>query len=176
MRKLSTLLQESAGYEFGCVMLNFQFAHLFSIHECISQKDLFIDESTKGFEDDPHVTLLYGLHDIVDVEDIRAIINNYTFGSITLEHISLFENGKYDVLKFDVFGDCLHDINSDLRLLPHTTNFPDYTPHMTIAYLKSGKGRVYAELLEDKSFEVKPFNVKFSTPFGDSFIMPIRIL
>jgi hypothetical protein len=57
---------------------------------------------------------------------------------------------KYDVLKFDVryptkSGAFLHKINSKLQELPHTNGFPDYHPHSTIAYLKSGSGKKYIE-------------------------------
>jgi 2'-5' RNA ligase len=35
------------------------------------------------------------------------------------------------------------DINEKLSILPHTTDFPDYNPHITIAYVKKGKGKKY---------------------------------
>jgi len=62
----------------------------------------------------------------------------------TLGKMSVFENDKYDVLKVDVTGESLHDLNGKLSELPNEQTFPEYKPHLTIAYLKKGEGAKYA--------------------------------
>ena len=37
------------------------------------------------------------------------------------------------------------DLYKELSKLPHTTDYPDYQPHITIAYLQPGKGQKYIE-------------------------------
>lgn len=72
-----------------------------------------------------------------------------------------------DVLKFDV-KDCdhLHEINAELRKKPHTSNFPDYHPHATIAYLKPGTAKSYVEKHKDVSETVKPTEIVYSKADG----------
>jgi len=43
---------------------------------------------------------------------------------------------------------------------PHTTDYPDYHPHMTIAYVKKGMGKKYAEDLKD--FSITPDKFVYS--------------
>jgi hypothetical protein len=62
-----------------------------------------------------------------------CILNPYYF----VYSLPEFENELYDVLKFDVKREkSLFDCNKDLMKFPHTTDYPDYHPHLTISYLK----------------------------------------
>jgi len=157
-------------YDYGCVMLYFQFPELKSIHAKIDDFDI-VDP---GLETEPHCTLLYGLHDTVTVEDIEAIINDKRFSVCKLYNPSLFVNPEYDVLKYDVYGDSLHATNALLSKLPHTTSFPDYHPHLTIAYLASGSGAKYAELLNNTMFELIPLYAVYSYPNGTKTKIQIK--
>jgi hypothetical protein len=149
-------------YEHGCAMLFFNFPEMKVFHEKISKDDL----SGSGLEDEPHVTLLYGLHSD-EIEDSDVISRcNKGISSILLHNVSCFENDEYDVLKFDVRSNFLHDINKSLCELPHTNKFPDYHPHCTIAYLKPGKGKKYMEQFLDRSYEVFPTKIVYSKPDG----------
>ena len=49
---------------------------------------------------------------------------------------------------------------------PHTTDFPEYHAHSTIAYLKSGKGKQYIENFSNRSFEVFPTRFVYSKSDG----------
>jgi hypothetical protein len=73
----------------------------------------------------------------------------------------------YDVLKFDVNGPNLHDANGELRKFPHTNNFPDYHPHLTIAYLKPGMGPRYVRKLTNMNYMLKPTHGIYSHPSGE---------
>ena len=152
-------------------MVYFDFPEIESIHKAISEKDIYQDpeDSTFGLEIESHVTLLYGLHsdEIGDKEVFDACGKN--FNKLTLTNLSLFSNEKYDVLKFDVKGKELFKANERLSKFPHTTNFPEYHPHCTVAYLKSGHGKkVIKELnkLFSDEFTVFCTKIVYSKPNG----------
>lgn len=156
-------------YDYGCAMLHFDFPDMKAIHESIDPDDVYVEEEDRsyGLEKDPHVTLLYGFHKNVDGDTIRKICESHTFGDIKLHTISHFENPKFDVLKFDVDGNSLHECNKDLSKLPHTTDFPDYHPHATIGYLKRGTAKKYIDSAKNESYIVKPKAVVYSMSSGE---------
>lgn len=159
--------KKSEGYDYGCAMVYFNFPRMNEIHEMIDPADVYVSDSDKtfGLEKEPHTTLLYGLHS-PEIEDskIVEICKAHTVGTMTLHNASLFENADFDVLKFDVENPVLAEINSKLSELPHTTNFPDYHPHTTIAYLKSGMGKKYTEKFANERYEVTPNKLVYSKP------------
>jgi len=166
------LLEKSVDkYEYGCAMVYFDFPQAKEIHSMISTDDLYIEEGDRSFgvEDEPHTTLLFGIHsNEVSDEKVMQIATSIPIGTLTLTNASLFESSKkeYDVLKFDVENLTLRKLNRALSKLPHTTEFPDYHPHCTIAYLKKGKGDKYVEKLKDKSFDIIPSEIVYSKPDG----------
>lgn len=179
MIKLKNIVEDiksdNSTYEFGCVMLDFDFPIQKQIHKIISPFHVYdeFDTHRDVLEKDTHVTLLYGLHNEVLPMDVYNIVSKYKFDKITLDKISLFENEKFDVLKYDVSGDILHVVNKELKTLPHTSTFPDYKPHSTIAYLKPGKGKYYVQLLSMYSaildgIEVVPSIITYSLPNGEN--------
>lgn len=167
-------------YSYGCVMLFFDFPELGKIHSLIDPADVYEEEEDKtfGLEDEPHTTLLYGLHEEVDVTEIEAIISGFTFTPYLIHNPSLFQNDKYDVLKFMVEGDNLHTANRQFRCLPHTTSFPKYNPHLTVAYLKAGRGMEYVNVLNERglnNFCQIPISVVYSQPDGTKTHIPINV-
>jgi 2'-5' RNA ligase len=154
--------------EYGCVMLFFDFPQMEELHMHINPDDVYIDpnDDSFGLEKEPHVTLLFGLHNGVSTEDVEKVLNDFTFETCTMGNSSLFENGRYDVLKFDVRGEGLHDANKKLSELPHTTDFPDYHPHMTIGYLKLGKGKKYADMFKRLKYGLLPQYAVYSKTDG----------
>ena len=164
-------------YEYGCTMLFFNFPLINKIHDLIDSNDIYEDseDPTFGLEKEPHTTLLFGTHEGVSVEDIKQILDKYTFSTCIISNASLFKNEKHDVLKFDVKGENLHNCNNDLKQFPYTSNFPDYHPHLTIAYLKPGKGNKYVDLLKNQKFELVPQYAVYSEPNGNKNKININI-
>lgn len=105
--------------------------------------DLDPSWSDDAREQEPHVTTLFGLHD-PDSSEAARLIQKAEPITVTLGKTSLFHGDKYDVLKVDVSGTDLHALNKKLQELPNTNTYPDYKPHITIAYLKKGEGDKYA--------------------------------
>jgi 2'-5' RNA ligase len=125
-------------------MIKLERANWKSIIEQIDENDLAED----GVETELHVTLLYGLDiekfDESLIEQIKKNVAAIKIEPLYSEKISLFENDD-DVLKFDV---CEYDnLQSKHNYLkenyPNVQSYPDYSPHITIAYLKKGKGKKY---------------------------------
>lgn len=156
-------------HDFGCVMLYFDNPKMKEIHSQIDEKDVYTEDedSSFGLEDESHTTLLYGLHEEVEENDVFSTIKKTKIPkSVKLNNVSLFENEKYDVLKFDVDESKFHEINKNLTSFPHTTSFPDYHPHSTIGYLKKGKGKKYVEKFKDLSIKVFPKKIVYSQTDG----------
>ncbi len=136
---------------------------ILSLGKLIDDKDLGED----GREDNPHVTIKYGLHSD-DPETVRATLEsinqvNYNIGAPSL--FSGSESGKdYDVIKLDVESDDIRALNTKLSGLPHTDTHKQFNPHVTIGYVKKGLGEKYLKLMT-------PLNIKGQTDeltFSDS--------
>jgi 2'-5' RNA ligase len=169
-KSFSDSLNEKKGdtYESGCAMVYFDCPEIFKIQDDINPDDLYEEEGdrTYGVENEPHVTLLFGIHDNeVDENEVMKIAAQ-EMPNILLHNISAFENDKFDVLKFNAKCEKLHEINAELCKLPHTNSFPDYHPHATIAYLKSGSAKKYIDKMKDYQVEVKPSQIVYSKADG----------
>jgi len=172
MIKLKDILLEKKGdkYETGAVVLNVIIPKQL-LHSKISKEDLFQEEGdrTYGIEDEPHITLLFGLHsdEIID-NDIKKCISEFTFPELILHNVSLFNNDNYDVLKFDVLdkSKTLVKCNVALKQFPYSNDYPEYHPHCTIAYIKPGLGDKYVKLFKKLKFVVEPELCIYSKPDG----------
>lgn len=167
-------------YSYGCVMLYFRFPEVFKIQDAIDPKDIYEENSDRsyGLEDEPHVTLLYGLHsDKIKDNDVIDCCRDIQIGRIILHNPSLFENEKYDVLKFDAESKSLKKLNKILcDKFPYTNDYPDYHPHSTVAYLKKGKGERYIKMINntENEFNVFPEKIVYSKPSGEKISWKIN--
>lgn len=164
------LFLEGKTYEFGCVMMKINFDDWNSLKNMISPEDLHNDEEEQyGFETEPHLTLLYGLHKDVTTEQVKSILDTFELDkiSIKINGIGNFENSDYDVLKFNVVKtDILQQIHEFLSEIPNSNKYPDYNPHITIAYLKKGTSKKYL----NENFKMvipKIESIIFSKPSGE---------
>lgn len=181
--KLKTLLksinESNSTYDYGCAMLYFSVPDVFKIQDAINPQHVYTadDNGGYGLENEPHCTLLYGLHNDVSLDDVKGILGNFGYGECKGYNPSLFENEKFDVLKFDIGGPSLHETNKELSKLPHTTSYPDYHPHLTIAYLKPGYGKKYVAMLKNAKAELRcvPEYAVYSEPNGTKTKIQITI-
>lgn len=141
MIKLKYLLSEA--YDFSSTQVNIPDSDknkFINFCKSIPKENIYNDplDDTKGIEDEPHITVLYGLH-TDDVNDVKNVLKDFT-GSITVKlgKISLFKNDKFDVLKIDVESDDLKKLNSIIKTLKNENKYPVYHPHLTLAYVKKG--------------------------------------
>lgn len=173
VRKALLAEAKRAAYNYGCVMiyLKVDSKDWDEIQDLIDDEDLYVgtgeEEGKFGRETEPHVTILYGIHDDVPDADVEAIINDIKKPELDLQKVSTFDNEEFDVLKFDVDSPYLHELNKKFKKLPYTTKHEDYHPHSTIAYLKHNTKDKYLKLLNDrKAIKVEPEKIVYSKPNG----------
>lgn len=138
-------LNEST-YSYNCLMVKTPLKEWDKITSVIKEEDVYqTEDGNHGIEDDPHITVLYGLHSEIGVDKIKEMVHDVSEIEFKLTGLTLFENKEFDVLKFDIDSDSLSELNERMTSLPHTTDYPEYHPHMTVAYLKSGMGKKYVK-------------------------------
>lgn len=151
------LVEKNATYSYGCVMLDIDGKTDYNklvirlikiLQQLIPDEELYIDKKQPeklGKELESHVTLLYGLHKEVSDEDVERIIKDWAPINLKITGISIFENSDkdYDVVKLDVDPKTLSKYNKELKKFPFTNDYPDYHPHITLAYVKKGFGKKY---------------------------------
>jgi len=166
------------GHKYGCVMINIPVSNWDEITSSIDPEDIFYgdeNDDPKGIQDNPHVTILYGLHDDVTPEMVKSVFENYSDDiNIKVDGIGIFEkNDKFDVVKFNVIPDgALQHLHDELSKFPNSDQFPDYKPHITISYVKKGTGKKYVK--PDYKYEVKNVNkICYSLSNGEKIYFEI---
>jgi len=147
---------------FGCVMMDTKIPDWEEYHTAgIDEEDVYIKPHDKsyGLEEQPHITVVYGIHeDEIDEETIANVIKeNMKPLTVTIDAVDIFEGDEYDVVKYNVpVTDQLMEYRKLFLKFPNTQSYPDYHPHMTIAYVKPGTGKKYKRKLRE------PFEVTFT--------------
>lgn len=97
-----------------------------------------------GREDEIHATILYGVHD-EEPDAVKQLLTDVGPLKLELGKISLFaNNSKFDVVKISVISPDLHKLHTKFKEnLEYSSDYPRYQPHVTIAYVKKGKGDKY---------------------------------
>lgn len=137
-------INDSEPYEFSSTQFNLNYndaKEVEALRAIIDEADLH----EKGFETQPHITVLYGL-EADTPDDVAMIVSNRPAIAVRLGKTSVFEGEEYDVVKVDVHGWPLHSLRNALAFLPYKSDYPNYQPHLTLAYVKPGTGYKYADL------------------------------
>lgn len=166
---------------YGCMMLKLQVPHWDSILEIIDERDVWYNPDPNGFpkggkEDNPHITLLYGFHDGVSGDEVAKSIQQLVKDpiSLTIKGIGMFEGDDRDVVKFEIESEDLSRINQMLReKFPYSSDFPEYKPHATIAYVKKGEASKYVQEL-NREIKFPHINLHWSTA-DESKYYPISL-
>lgn len=130
-------------YSFGCVMAavpeDLQ-NQLREFQRTINTKVYPLeDREEKGFEDNFHVTVKYGLHPDTTVGQVRNAMKNYLEPfTIEVENASVFNTATADVLVLSVYSKHLNKLNAMCCRLPNKDKYPKYKAHLTIGYFKKG--------------------------------------
>lgn len=144
---LPGILEEAKGDGAGCLMMYFaddekeSFLKLFG---AVSDDDLWTGEEGFGREDEPHTTVLYGFAPTVTPDSVLDKVTKPI--TATIKDVSIFESEdkEYDVLKFGLESPQLTKLNKECREeFEYENSYPDYHPHVTIAYVTKGVGQTY---------------------------------
>ena len=170
--KLQNLITEGR-YDYGCVMARMDEGASRKIldfnHKTIGEEFLYTEEENHGRENTPHVTVKFGLTESYTEDQIREIIKETRPFLMEIRGISLFENEKFDVVKFDIEGKKLRALREIFNRLPNQDSHPEYNPHMTLAYVRRGMGRKYARNAQ-KSARVPVNTLEYSDKGKKYFI------
>jgi diguanylate cyclase (GGDEF)-like protein len=128
-------------------------------------------------EENPHITVKYGLH-TTDADEVRKILANEKPFSVKLGKVSIFPasgDTAYDVVKADVESPELHRINKLIADNTKVTDtFPEYKPHVTLAYVKKGEGQKYVGRTDLEGKELRFDAITFSGKDGKIVQIPLR--
>ena len=147
--------------DLGCIMLNLS---------TIPVTDMVVDSDESLYfsqfqefvqgspaEVKPHITVLYGLlqHGSEIKDLVNAVLDDWDYPThVNVESIGVFPGTEEDGTEYSCIvahiavTDELLEGNKRLRLLPHIDTFPDYKPHMTLAYVKAEATSEWVESLQ----------------------------
>ena len=138
--------------EYGCLMLKLEFPWWRNyVERYVKKEDIYNNAKQEfGYEYEPHVTILYGFSESVDIEKVKKMLHTLKKPiSVKLTKIDIFSTKTFDVIKFDVASKALNKLNEIVRQnFEYTETHKDYKPHVTIAYVKPGKGEKYISKLK----------------------------
>ena len=131
----------------------------------IPSRELYTEEDNEdyGLEKQSHVTLVPCLDNDIDIDKLKSYLKPIDEYDIVLTDISKFECEEFDVLKCAVKSKALKDTNKEIvdKFETHS-EYKDYNPHMTIAYMKKGMADKYLKKILDKLILLKAKNFNFS--------------
>lgn len=167
---LSSVFEGDGPHEYGCALVPLVGAaavRLLELGRSIPDADLAAD----GREKDPHVTIRYGIHSVGPAEVVPVLAAS---GPVTLwlGKVTVFAGEEHDVLKADVESPDLRRLHAALGKLPHTDTHPTYVPHATIAYVRPGLGKKYADRMPPLDLEVSAPKAVYGGPDGSRTVVP----
>jgi hypothetical protein len=159
-------IKESSGYEYGCVMVEVPVSNWNEITSFIDPEDVYTGgDDSHGIQENPHLTLLYPIFDGVKYEQVKNVLQSILDKELVIEinGIDIFENEKFDVVKFNVKNnEYLNKIHNELKSkIPNDDKFEIYKPHITIGYVKRGTGIKYKK---DYKHSIKTDKITYTSP------------
>jgi 2'-5' RNA ligase len=142
--------------KYDCIMFNAKFdkEKWNDVLAQIDKSDLYEDPEgieEFGLENQPHITVIFGIHSTEnDRTKLIEKIKKYKPIKLKVSDIGMFETDKYDVLKLDIkpTKELLKYRDDLISTTKNTQSYPEYHPHMTLAYVKKGTGKKYLKKLK----------------------------
>ena len=169
-------------HDFGCLMLNLTPATTAIVkywaRKFIPEDSLNIGEGETVedcYEDTPHVTVKYGVH-TDNPEDVAACLDGYGPVLLKFGKIAKFSREGEDVIHIEVDSNLLTEMNRELtETLQCTSDFQEYRPHITLAFVKSGTcdhllGNDFFNILSDTVSECL-----FAAKTGDEYFVSLDL-
>jgi 2'-5' RNA ligase/GNAT superfamily N-acetyltransferase len=139
--------------------------------EQIPDSDL---DKTEGREENPHITVKYGIHDEFP-EAVEEALIGYGPAAATIGKIGIFEAAEYDVVYLGVESADLTLLN---KVISENVNVTDtqksYIPHITLGYVKKGRATKYAGRDTDLTGQTVVFDkIMFHSRNGEEYVIPL---
>ena len=152
--------------EYAFLMVDYETPSIIKdLQKKIPSRELYTEEDNEdyGLEKQSHVTLVPCLDNDIDIDKLKSYLKPINEYNIVLTDISKFECEEFDVLKCAVKSKALKDTNKEIvdKFETHS-EYKDYNPHMTIAYMKKGMADKYLKKILDKLILLKAKNFNFS--------------
>ena len=157
--------------EYAFLMVDYETPSIIKdLQKKIPSRELYTEEDNEdyGLEKQSHVTLVPCLDNDIDIDKLKSYLKPIDEYDIVLTDISKFECEEFDVLKCAVKSKALKDTNKEIvdKFETHS-EYKDYNPHMTIAYMKKGMADKYLKKILDKLILLKAKNFNFSYFYGN---------
>jgi 2'-5' RNA ligase len=163
---LKLLMEErTTSAPYGCLMAKIADSHAKKLIEfgnkIISEDILYNEGGEFGREKTPHVTIKYGFDPDLTELEIRKLIRGIKPFTVSVHRLSLFNNNPaYDVVKLDVDSPTLRQIRELCESYPNKDTYPEYHPHLTLAYVQKG------------TFTPDNKNITMSLPVNEIYYSP----
>ena len=174
--------RKKVAYSYSCLMANLPKPLANKVREyasSIPDKVIFNSrDGEMGREDNPHITVKYGIH-TTELKDIVSLLDDQPPIRVGLGKITSFLTDEAIVLKIGVYGEELMALNEKIcKSLDCTDTYPEYRPHITIAYLQKSERspRYFERFFSDKfdGIEVVLDSFTFTTPGGGKHSIRLR--
>jgi len=152
--KHSEFILEKKRFIANCVLIKLDIKNWDDITSIIDKDDIYYDVNGDfGIQKHPHVSLLYPVMEY-NKDKVFDVLDNVLDKQIDIEidSINYFKAPYYDILKFNIKpNEYLNNIHKELKdNIKNDYKFGEFIPHITIAYLKPGKGDKYVKKLDFK--------------------------
>ena len=146
----------------GCIMAKYW--KPLQLLKAIDPLLVYKDEAKNipGIEMQSHVTLLFGLmkSGLEQMDVVDEALKDWTRSRSAFfkpSHISVFEtDNPWDVVVIEpLYVDEFVKAHQALSKLPHVNTFPEYKPHMTLAYIHKGYGYHVRKALQQHLWSVR---------------------
>lgn len=152
--------------EYAFLMIDYDTPEIIKdIHNKISDEEVYTEKDEEyGIEHETHVTVVPCLDNDVNLDRIKEMLEPLEKYKLMLNNISMFTNNeKYDVLKCDANSFILKNTNKKITSkFPTHSEYKEYNPHVTIAYLKKDIGEKYTKDILSPLVVLKPKRFHFS--------------
>lgn len=139
----------------------------------LANKNDIPDYANDGLIYNSHISILLGIK-TNNPNDIKEYINNNGNINVILGKTNYFNNRfvDYDVVYLEVLS---RDIRALRNKLTKSIDYADisfsFMPHMSLAYVKKGKGKDYKGLDNFEGTKIEFDSVLFTTPEGNKTII-----
>lgn len=153
--------------KYAFLMIRYKTPDIISdIQKRLKSEELYTENDIRfkyGIEYDSHITIAPCLDNDINIEKIKKYLLPIDKYQAYITNISSFDNENYDVLKCDIASMPIIKTNEKIRNhFTLNTEYKDYHPHMTIAYLKKGIIDKYKKNTMDKLIKLNPIEFWFS--------------
>jgi hypothetical protein len=159
----------------GCVMMTVDVPEWDNICSIVNTEDVYSPDEDHGIEHDPHVTVLYGFYSFVLPNEVIEILRQFEPPKVLFGSIGIFEDHPdFDIVMINVTSEDLTKMNLSLAKLPNEETFPNYKPHVTIAYVKKGTAKKYEGIQLEIPTELFLDEAIYSMPNGQKISLELH--